>query len=100
MANIKVGDKVVCLGVFENVPIVKTVKGIAPKTIALVDRRIFEGREIEFGIEPKQHPEAWRIYDESKVNEMAELSKQIQALIKQLRIIYHSLPKITLEERK
>lgn len=95
--KVKLGDKVLRLGYDFSFIIVRVVNGINPSTISVCSYSKGSGdRLIETSCEPRQHPEAWRCYDEVKVKRMQKLTADIKEKQKELRELYHSLPEIEL----
>lgn len=97
MSNIKIGDIVVQQGVFNCTPKMLQVLDIKAKTISLGRVAILDGKDFIYSQEPKQHPEAWRVYDRETVAKIKELSKSIGEIRQQISQLYESMPKVMLD---
>ena len=97
MANIKVGDQVVQIGVWLSHPIVKSIERISPKTISLVKTFTFkDGGVCKTPPEPRQNPDNWRIAVPETVEQMQKLADEMSEKGKTIWELYKSLPKIEL----
>ena len=90
--KVNIGDKVCQLVLYGTVISEKSIVAINPKTISVAEIREFEGRSIELWKDPKQDPSNWRVAVPSTIDEIRNLSQEIQERQKRLCKLYRSLP--------